>query len=368
MKAPVSHPALLASVALPLLLAACGGGGGGGSASSSSLAVTVTGLEAGLAADVTVTGPGGYSEHLTATQTLTGLARGTYTLTAGTVTDSSKPGLGRGNGGTLGPEHLQRHPLKPVQTVAVDGADAAAVVYPAATLRVDIPVAGTPSTTVPMTFVLAPAGSFTMGDTTYTNAQPTHTVAFGQAFYAAETELTQAQWTAVMGSFVDDDHPVAMVSWDDLRKSGGFLGLLNVAVPARSFRLPTEAEWEYLCRSGTATAYFFGDVETSLDTYAVRGASATASVKSKHPNAWGLYDLLGNVWEWTEDDYHVNYNTAPTDGSAWVDSPLRGANRSQRGGGWSDTSAANFRSGFRNYDLPAALNVSRGFRLVMAVP
>ena len=76
MKAPVSHPALLASVALPLLLAACGGGGGGGSASSSSLAVTVTGLT-GLDADVTVTGPGGYSEHLTATQTLTGLARGT---------------------------------------------------------------------------------------------------------------------------------------------------------------------------------------------------------------------------------------------------------------------------------------------------
>ncbi len=367
MKAPVSHAALLASVALPLLLAACGGGGGGGSASSSSLAVTVTGLT-GLDADVTVTGPGGYSEHLTATQTLTGLARGTYTLTAGTVTDSSKPGLGRGPGGTLGPEHLQRHPLQPVQTVAVDGADAAAVVYPAATLRVDIPVAGTPSTTVPMTFVLAPAGSFTMGDTTYTNAQPTHTVAIGQAFYAAETELTQAQWTAVMGSFVDDDHPVAMVSWDDLRKSGGFLDLLKAAVPAKNFRLPSEAEWEYLCRSGTATAYFFGDVETSLDTYAVRGASATASVKSKHPNAWGLYDLLGNVWEWTEDDYHVNYNTAPTDGSAWVDSPLRGANRSQRGGGWSDTSAANFRSGFRNYDLPAALNVSRGFRLVMAVP
>jgi formylglycine-generating enzyme required for sulfatase activity len=364
-----------ASVLLLLSLTACGGGGGGGSTpSDSSLTVTVTITgSTGLDADVTVTGPGSYSEHLTATQTLTGLARGTYTITAGTITDTNLPGLGRGNGGTLGPEHLQRYPLKPVQKVAVDGADAATVTYPDATKSVSIPVKGTPSATVPMVFVLVPAGSFTMGstateDSTRLNAQPPHTVTTGQAFYVAETELTLSQWTAVMGSFTNDNHPVEQVSWDDIRKSGGFLDQLNAAVPGKSFRLPSEAEWEYVCRARTTTAFFFGADATNLDTYAVWETSNTAVGKTKAPNPWGLYDILGNVWEWNEDDSHSGYNLAPADGSAWVDSPLRSGSRIQRGGGWSDTAATYFRSAFRNYDLFATVSVSRGFRLVMPAP
>jgi formylglycine-generating enzyme required for sulfatase activity len=319
--------------------------------------VTITG-STGLDADVTVTGPGSYSEHLTATRTLTGLARGTYTITAKTVVEGT----------------VNRYPLKLTQTVAVNGADTATVYYPAATLTVSIPA--TPP--VPMTFVLVPAGSFTMGDNGPNEgglgSLPTHPVTIGQAFYVAETELTQAQWTAVMGtnpsSFPGNNHPVEGVSWNDIQTpSTGFLAKLNTALSGHGFRLPTEAEWEYVCRAGTSKDFFFGDtnIEANLGTYAVWKTSSTAEVKTKSPNPWGLYDILGNVWEWTGDDSHPDYTGAPVDGSAWVYSPRSGS-CIRRGGCFRISLSDYFRSAFRSFTNSAQPLDTLGFRLVMPAP
>lgn len=359
-----------------LLLVACGGGGGSGAApAGTSIRVTVTGLAAGLSADATLTGPGGYSHHLIATETLTGLGDGTYTLTAASITDSSQPGLGRYNGGTLGPDHLQRYPRVPVQTVTVSGgAGAASVDYPAATLTVQVPLKGAFPTTVSMDFVLVPAGAFTMGsDAPEDNAPAPHTVTFRKAFYMARTELTQAQWMAIMGAnpsqFTGDTLAVETVSWDAIRTPGtGFLDQLNTALPGCGFRLPSEAEWEYACRAGTTTAYFFGADTTSLGTYAWIAPSGTQAVGTKAPNPWGLYDLAGNVWEWNEDDYHSVYTGAPLDGSAWVDAP-RGANRVLRGGSSiSPFDQHYFRSASRGYNGSDHADASIGFRVVVPVP
>jgi formylglycine-generating enzyme required for sulfatase activity len=347
---------------------------------TTSLAVTITGLDP-LPADVTVSGPGGYSQHLTASQTLTGLEFGTYTLTAATVTDPSQPGLGHGNGGTLGPEFLQRYPLKPTQTVELGSSGGAATVnYPAATLTVEIPTKEDPNIKVPMDFILVPAGTFTMGsdqtaDWDALDTRPPHDVTHSQAFYLAKTELTQAQWKAVMGAtnnpsnFKNDARPLEQVSWTSFRTSGtGFLDQLNTALPGRNFRLPTEAEWEYALRAGTETAYFFGPTAADLLLYAVSNTTSTATVGSKAPNPWGFYDITGNVRELQEDDSHSGYVGAPDDGSAWVDSP-RGAARVVRGGAYDGAFGDRYaRSAYRDDADPAAYWSSVGYRLVMPVP
>lgn len=348
------------------------------------LAVTITGLSS-LNADVTVTGPSSYSHHLTATETLTGLADGTYTLTAATVTDTTQPGLGRGWGGstsgTLGPDHLQRYPYQPVQTVTVSGgAGTATVLYPAATLTVQIPKAGL-SGTVPMDFVLVPAGSFTMGSAATEDnyglaATPAHTVTIGAAFYVAKTHITQAQWKAVMGAtnnpsyFSGDTLPVEQVSWGAIRTpTTGFLDKLNTAVTSYGFRLPSEAEYEYACRAGTTTAYFFGTDSTNLSTYANWDGVSTSTVASLAPNPWGLYDIIGNVSHWLEDDGHDGYTSAPVNGSAWVDTPTRRTYRVLRGGSWGDGGDYYCRSAFRT-DLiaPDGSDDVVGFRVVLPVP
>jgi formylglycine-generating enzyme required for sulfatase activity len=342
------------------------------------LAITITGLGS-LDADVTVTGPSGYTHHLTATETLTSLANGTYTITAATVTDTGQPGLGRYNGGTLGPDHLQRYPYQPVQTMTVSGGvGTVSVIYPAATLTVQIPKLGLTGT-VPMDFVLVPAGSFIMGNVSSFGAQPPHVVTFDSAFYIAKTELAQTQWTAIMGYphtnwSTGDTLPVEEVSWDEIKTS--FLPIFNNSFSkAYGFRLPSEAEWEYACRAGTTTDYFFPDTPCEycrapqeLYTYAVFDSARTASVASKAPNPWGLYDIVGNVAEWTEDDYHDNYIGAPTDGSAWVDI-TRSDLRVARGSVWLNISGSASHSAFRGVgSAPGAKNYSTGFRVVMPVP
>jgi formylglycine-generating enzyme required for sulfatase activity len=397
-----SLPALVAVLA-PLALAACSGGGG--SSSPAGLAITITGLPPGLAAAVTVTGPGGFSRTVTAGETLAGVADGDYLVTAAAVSDPGLPGLGRGNGGTLGPASLQRHPLVPAQHVAVSGGrGAAAVRYPAPTLTVAVPVAGSPGVTVPLELVLVPAGSFLMGSdvaadnpVVFVNAQPPHQVTFEKAFYLARTETTQAQWLAVMPSNPSLDQssperPVEQVSWDQLRGADGFLERLAAAVPALpGFRLPSEAEWEYATRAGTTTGYFFypdpaplyeGEPPSAafvafaaaLDGYAVwgadwRGVTTTAPVASRAPNAWGLHDLAGNVIEWTEDDGHAGYGGAPADGSAWVDAPSRGATRIQRGGSFFNYEDL-CRSAVRTEQLPTPPSPEKhvGFRVALPVP
>jgi formylglycine-generating enzyme required for sulfatase activity len=182
-----------------------------------------------------------------------------------------------------------------------------------------------------------PAGSFAMGSTKgEADEKPLHNVTIAQAFAIGKTEVTQAQWQAVMGSnpsyFVEcgDVCPVEQVSWADTQN---FIKKLN-AKTGKQYRLPTEAEWEYACRAGKQEEYCGSD---NADKVAWNGYnSGSYFFKKPHPaagkeaNAFGLYDMSGNVWEWVEDSYHNSYNGAPEDGSAW----LNGSMHVLRGGSW----------------------------------
>lgn len=199
-------------------------------------------------------------------------------------------------------------------------------------------------------------------------------------FYMGKFEVTQAQWQAVMGtnpsSFKDCGNcPVDGVSWQDAQE---FLDKLNDANDGFRYRLPTEAEWEYACRAGTATTFAFGDSlssdQANFDGRSrYRGASAgpyrakTTPVGSFQPNAWGLYDMHGNVWEWCADVGHDNYDGAPSDGSAWLSGGNSGR-RVLRGGGWSTPhTAVDQRSANRISLTPQTHYSDDGFRIV-AVP
>ena len=127
-------------------------------------------------------------------------------------------------------------------------------------------------------------------------------------------------------NFNRPDQPVVGVSWHDAQAFAGWAGL----------QLPSEAQWEYACRAGTTTEYYTGDSETDLDRagwYRGNSGGGLHPVGQKEPNAFGLYDMHGNVWEWVEDDWHNSYDGAPADGSPWLDSP-RGSDRVLRGGSW----------------------------------
>ncbi len=153
--------------------------------------------------------------------------------------------------------------------------------------------------------------------------------------------------------------PVVGVSWEEARAYAEWAGL----------RLPTEAEWEYACRAGTTTRFSSGDDDADLARvgwYQANSGGALHPVGEKEPNAFGLYDMHGNVWEWVEDDSHRDYRAAPTDGRAWIDSP-RGAFRVFRGGSFAN-SAWYARAAFRDFDDPGNRYVLRGFRLARSDP
>jgi formylglycine-generating enzyme required for sulfatase activity/tRNA A-37 threonylcarbamoyl transferase component Bud32 len=179
-------------------------------------------------------------------------------------------------------------------------------------------------------------GTFSMGASGNPEEEPVHEVVIANGFWIGRYPVTQAQWTAVMGKnpsgFTGDDHlPVENVSWDDAQE---FLQRLS-AQDGGVFRLPTEAEWDYACRAGSATLYPYGDDPTQLDDHAWHpdnASSRTHPVGEKAPNAWGLHDMLGNVCEWCEDHWHPDYAGAPTDGAAWLDP--KGQERVTRGGSW----------------------------------
>jgi formylglycine-generating enzyme required for sulfatase activity len=226
--------------------------------------------------------------------------------------------------------------------------------------------------TIGAEFVLIPAGSFTMGSNTGAeDEKPPHKVKISQSFYLQTTPVTQGQWQKVMGNnpsnFKDcgADCPVEEVSWDDTQK---FIKKLNDKEGTDTYRLPTEAEWEYAVRAETTTEFSFGDDAGQLGKYAwfeENSNEKTHPVGSKKPNSWGLYDMHGNVDEWVEDDWHGNYNGAPSDGSAWIDKP-RGAYRVLRGGGWF-LGAHGCRSATRFYGTPAVRGPLFGFRLARSV-
>jgi formylglycine-generating enzyme required for sulfatase activity len=204
---------------------------------------------------------------------------------------------------------------------------------------------------VPLEMVWIPGGTFMMGryageQDSWEGEDPQHEVTV-PGFWMAKYELTKRQWQAVMDTtpwsgfdyVLDDlDSPAVFVSWDDAK---AFITELNTDT-GLTFRLPSEAEWEYACRAGTTARFYWGDDSeyTLIDDYAWwYGNTWDANERYAHvvglklPNAFGLYDMSGNVWEWCEDDWHSSYTGAPTDGSAWVDSP-RGSVRMLRGGSW----------------------------------
>ncbi len=203
---------------------------------------------------------------------------------------------------------------------------------------------------VTLDMVYIPAGNFVMGSPkdekeSIDSERPQHEVSV-PAFLMSKYQVTQAQWRAVAAMpkvkqdldpnpshFKGDDRPVEQVSWLDAVE---FCARLSQHT-GREYRLPSEAEWEYACRAGTSTPFHFGETITSeLVNYdgdnpyagAPKGVSRgeTTPVGSFPPNAFGLYDMHGNVWEWCADDWHDNYWGAPTDGSAWLDNSGRSRN------------------------------------------
>ena len=213
--------------------------------------------------------------------------------------------------------------------------------------------------------------------------KPRHLVRITQAFYLGATEVTQGQRRSVMGSEPwkgatytrqGKEYPATMLSWNDAQAFCRKLGVTEGA----SYRLPTEAEWEYACRSGTTTRYSFGDDEAALSDYAWWGGIVgNGNAKSekffhevalKKPNAWGLYDLHGNVWEWCQDRYATDYY-AHFAADAAVDprgpSSSSGERRVLRGGAWNDYPGY-LRCADRLTSAPDYRNQFIGFRVVCA--
>jgi formylglycine-generating enzyme required for sulfatase activity len=178
-----------------------------------------------------------------------------------------------------------------------------------------------------MEFVLIPPGTFKMGsDRGDLDERPVHNVTISKQFYMGKYEVTQGQWQAVMGNNPslfpgDPKRPVDQVTWDDAQI---FMRKLNAMEGVQLYRLPTEAEWEYVARAGSPSIYGFGNDPKQLGEYAwyrANSAHRTHPVGQKKPNAWGLHDMLGNVWEWCWDVY---------------DPEVYGTYRVLRGGGWFD--------------------------------
>jgi formylglycine-generating enzyme required for sulfatase activity len=250
-----------------------------------------------------------------------------------------------------------------------------------------------------MEFVPVPAGSFTMGRSSDredggSDELPAHHVTISAPFYMQTTEVTQGQWMAVMGAnpsqFKGSNNPVEQVSWDDITV---FLKTLNDREGCKGcYRLPTEAEWEYAYRAGTTDTYYWGGDAGALGQYARYGdfgddtplgrdsgissrqhgrhmdsGDKTHPVGQLKPNAWGLYDMAGNVWEWVQDCYHQTYAGAPTDGAAWTGvcetSSYGPVYRVLRGGSW-DFCPYSCRAADRNSNVPEHRHNLIGFRVV----
>jgi formylglycine-generating enzyme required for sulfatase activity len=184
--------------------------------------------------------------------------------------------------------------------------------------------------------VVIPVGSFEMGSNSgASDEKPVHSVRIGKAFALAKTEVTQKQWRAIMGSDPAelkfkgcDDCPVERVNWNEVKEFTTKLSQMT----GKTYRLPSEAEWEYACRAGGTHTYCGSDNVDNVAWYDKNSGSKTHAVAGKQANAWGLYDMSGNVWEWTEDCWNGSYSGAPTDGSAWITGEC--VRRVLRGGSW----------------------------------
>jgi len=240
-------------------------------------------------------------------------------------------------------------------------------------------------------FVWIPAGKFMMGQTesekqwliatagemrykaSFLKELPRHEVRITQGFWLSKYEVTQGQWVAVMDgqnpAFFTEakvgqdwrNHPVEQVSWDEIQ---AFLKKLNVNAEKEMYRLPSEAEWEYAARAGTETLFAFGDDADTLKEYAwydENSGGTTHPVGTLKPNAWGVHDMHGNVWEWVSDWFDAAYYAqSPKENSQ---GPASGSYRVIRGGGWGNDAGA-CRAARRNQNAPGGRDVLFGFRLL----
>lgn len=215
--------------------------------------------------------------------------------------------------------------------------------------------------------VVIPAGSFQMGSNGgSSDEKPVHTVNV-PTFALAKTEVTFAQWDACVadrgcnGYYPEDKNwgrgrrPVIYVNWNDAQAYVHWLSRKT----GQQYRLPSEAEWEYACRAGGTQEYCGSDSLDSVAWYDGNSGSKTHPVAGKEANAWGLYDMSGNVWEWVQDCYNDSYTGAPTDGSAWTSGNC--GRRVLRGGSWCDD-PTNSRAAGRGWNGTAGRDYDSGFR------
>ena len=230
-----------------------------------------------------------------------------------------------------------------------------------------------PTTTfnsIGMEFVTIPSGSFRMGgnknlEQAADHENPIHTVRFEETILMGTYPVTQAQWSAVMDGnpswFKGDNRPVETVSWNDVQ---AFIALLNTRENSDGYRLPFEAEWEYAARAGSENAYSFGRKTDELKQYAwykKNAGNKTHPVGELPPNAWGLYDMYGNVHEWCQDWFDREYYSRSP--SHVPQGPAQGLARSLRGGDWG-SGAWYCRSASRSLSSPDRRSNRVGFRLV----
>ena len=219
-----------------------------------------------------------------------------------------------------------------------------------------------------------PPGRFLMGsppeEAERLDNEVQHEVILSEGFWLAETACTQALWEAVMGQnlsyFKGAERPVELVSWED---AVAFIERLNAQVDGLNLRLPTEAEWEYACRAGTRTPFWFGDDITTEQVnydgnYPYAGGkkgefrAATVEVKALHCNGWGLYQMHGNVWEWCSD-WYGDYPKGPVADPVGAET---GGRRVLRGGSWG-SHGRNARSARRDHSAPDGRTHDIGVRL-----
>jgi len=220
--------------------------------------------------------------------------------------------------------------------------------------------------------IVVPAGSFLMGtpdtarsgpnDSGNDKEKPARTLQM-KSFSLGKYEVTQAEWVAIMGNNPSEnegtDLPVDHVSWE---MAQSFVEKLS-QVTGKKYRLPSEAEWEYAARAGTSKEYYDSDEMDSLYAYAwfnVNSGKEVHKVGEKKPNHFGLYDMYGNVWEWTQDCWNPSYQGAPQTQAAWEEGDCE--YRVNRGGSWSNVSRM-LRSAFRSRFAPTLTSTYFGLRV-----